>query len=426
MSGTGRLQRFERKLERAIVGTFAKAFRAEVQPVEIASAVRRAMDDRATAMTKGRTFVPNRYTVELSQTDYERLTAYAADVEAELRAAAEEHADSQRYTLKGAVSLQFALGPQLETGIFRIHPGGIGTDKADRSPAQDAPPASAVKPGEVVKSPAAVRPGEPVKPAAALRSAAAVGEVWDGHSAAPLERAGDKRRGEVGDHGEVAVPASAPSGGHRDDWVGATRLPGAGVVAREDWVADHDGRDDPTFGPSYGESYRPPGVRRSGDRPVAPVPPGWPGAAEESGELPAQAVSRPVRPPSPPREERRQEPRHDWRHESPRQESPMRQVRPSARPYLEIDGERYPLLGPMTVVGRDTIAGVVLEDANASRRHCEIRVTSDGPHLVANVRDLGSTNGTHVNGARITSQRLHDGDEIVIGQTTMVFHAGPR
>ena len=138
MSGTGRLQRFERKLERAIVGTFAKAFRAEVQPVEIASAVRRAMDDRATAMTKGRTFVPNRYTVELSQTDYERLTAYAADVEAELRAAAEEHADSQRYTLKGAVSLQFALGPQLETGIFRIHPGGIGTDKADRSPAQDA------------------------------------------------------------------------------------------------------------------------------------------------------------------------------------------------------------------------------------------------------------------------------------------------
>jgi hypothetical protein len=51
----GRLQRIEHKLERAINGAFAKAFRAEVQPVEIASAVRRAMDDRAQTLAKGRT-----------------------------------------------------------------------------------------------------------------------------------------------------------------------------------------------------------------------------------------------------------------------------------------------------------------------------------------------------------------------------------
>ena len=90
----GRLQRIENKLERAINGAFAKAFRAEVQPVEIASAVRRAMDDGATSLVKGRTFAPTQYLVELSDTDFARLTAYEEDLREELVAAAEEYAES--------------------------------------------------------------------------------------------------------------------------------------------------------------------------------------------------------------------------------------------------------------------------------------------------------------------------------------------
>ena len=48
-------------------------------------------------------------------------------------------------------------------------------------------------------------------------------------------------------------------------------------------------------------------------------------------------------------------------------------------------------------------------------------MTNDGPHLVTSVRDLGSTNGTFVNGERITSTRLDEGDEITIGRTHAVF-----
>ena len=42
-------------------------------------------------------------------------------------------------------------------------------------------------------------------------------------------------------------------------------------------------------------------------------------------------------------------------------------------------------------------------------------MTTDGPHLVTSIRDLGSTNGTFVNSERITSQRLEDGDRITVG-----------
>ena len=55
----GLFDRVERKLDRVINGAFARAFKAEVQPVEIAAAMRRAMDERAAVVGKGRTMVPN-------------------------------------------------------------------------------------------------------------------------------------------------------------------------------------------------------------------------------------------------------------------------------------------------------------------------------------------------------------------------------
>ena len=58
----GLFDKVEKGLERSVNRAFAKAFRSEVQPVEIASAIRRAMDDKAAAMGPGRTMVPNRYT----------------------------------------------------------------------------------------------------------------------------------------------------------------------------------------------------------------------------------------------------------------------------------------------------------------------------------------------------------------------------
>ena len=79
----GVLQRFEQRLEGMVEGAFARAFKSDLQPVEIASAIQREMDDRAAIVAQGRTLVPNDFVVELAESDYERLGVYADSLSVE-------------------------------------------------------------------------------------------------------------------------------------------------------------------------------------------------------------------------------------------------------------------------------------------------------------------------------------------------------
>src|SRR5207302_3911719 len=81
------------------------------------------------------------------------------------------------------------------------------------------------------------------------------------------------------------------------------------------------------------------------------------------------------------------------------------------------DGRRVNLEEDPITIGRMPECSVVVEDANVSRRHAEVR--RDGPDVV--VSDLGSTNGTRVNGAQVRTRRLNDGDEITVGRTSLRF-----
>jgi len=81
----------------------------------------------------------------------------------------------------------------------------------------------------------------------------------------------------------------------------------------------------------------------------------------------------------------------------------------------------YPLSKQTTVVGRGENADLRLADPGASRRHAEIRRAE----AWVTIRDLGSTNGTLVNGKRIEEADLDDGDEVTIGETTFTFRAAP-
>lgn len=82
-------------------------------------------------------------------------------------------------------------------------------------------------------------------------------------------------------------------------------------------------------------------------------------------------------------------------------------------------GDRVPLGEYVVSVGRASDCTIVLADPNVSRHHAEIRPAGDG-FLVA---DLGSTNGTKVNEARVTEHHLRDGDEVRFGNTVMHFQA---
>ncbi len=81
------------------------------------------------------------------------------------------------------------------------------------------------------------------------------------------------------------------------------------------------------------------------------------------------------------------------------------------------DGGRVPLGTDPLVIGRLPECGVVLADSNVSRRHAELRRVGDS----VVVTDLGSTNGTRVNGVAVREQHLASGDEITVGSTTLVF-----
>jgi hypothetical protein len=116
----GALENFERRLENAISGAFAKAFRSAVQPVEIAAALQRECDNSAQILSRNRRMVPNRFHVELSQTDLDRLAPYDSAMAGELTQQLREHADDQGYVFPGEVSIAFESAEDLTTGRFRI------------------------------------------------------------------------------------------------------------------------------------------------------------------------------------------------------------------------------------------------------------------------------------------------------------------
>jgi SARP family transcriptional regulator, regulator of embCAB operon len=76
-----------------------------------------------------------------------------------------------------------------------------------------------------------------------------------------------------------------------------------------------------------------------------------------------------------------------------------------------------PLARPVTTIGRLPTNGVVVADPDVSRHHADIRRNKSGFVLV----DVGSTNGTSVNGQRVAEHRLRDGDEIQVGESSLVF-----
>jgi len=97
------------------------------------------------------------------------------------------------------------------------------------------------------------------------------------------------------------------------------------------------------------------------------------------------------------------------------------QAAPPARPdvTLTVDGRVVPLSSDRVVIGRSRECDVRIDDGNVSRRHAELSRDHDERWTVV---DLGSTNGTEVNGRRVTRRTpLGDGDRISIGGTELVF-----
>jgi two-component system, cell cycle response regulator len=98
--------------------------------------------------------------------------------------------------------------------------------------------------------------------------------------------------------------------------------------------------------------------------------------------------------------------------------APSREAR---TPYLMVIGgarigELHKLTNERTVVGRGPEAQIRLADTGISREHAELVVAGGR----VSVRDLGSTNGTFLNGIRADARELHDGDKVSFGEATLL------
>lgn len=113
------LQRFERRLERLVEGTFSKAFRSGLQPVEIARKLVRELDAGRTLGVHG-TVVPNDFTIAISSSDYDRFESFDDVLARELADEAREHARDEDYRFVGPVEVRLVEEPELGTGACSI------------------------------------------------------------------------------------------------------------------------------------------------------------------------------------------------------------------------------------------------------------------------------------------------------------------
>jgi hypothetical protein len=313
----GVLGRFEKGIERAVNGAFARAFRSEVQPVELASAIKREADDNASVVGRNRTIAPNDFVIELGPADHRRLAQWEEALGDELSTVLNDHALQQRYAFVGPVRVRFERSEELDTGLFRV-----------RS-----------------------RTARPEHGA-------------DGHDQA----------GQQASHQPAGYPQSGYAQGGHDPYA-AAGYPAAAQV--------------------------PPGHPAS----AAPYAPPYAGPEQAAAEYSAPGPYAPPQAPAP-------------------YASPYAYPAPVDRPAptLEIDGRNIPLTRAVTVLGRAADVDVPLDDAGVSRRHAEIHVT-DGRYRVV---DLGSTNGTFLDGERVTTGELRDGSTITVGRSRLVFRLGQR
>ncbi|MEV0260571.1 DUF3662 and FHA domain-containing protein [Streptomyces sp. NPDC050617] len=135
----GVMKRFEQRLEGLVNGTFAKVFKSEVQPVEIAGALQRECDNNATIWNRDRTVVPNDFIVELSTPDFDRLSPYSGQLGDELSGMVRDYAKQQRYTFMGTIRVHLEKADDLDTGLYRVRSRTLASSESQQPPTDNNP-----------------------------------------------------------------------------------------------------------------------------------------------------------------------------------------------------------------------------------------------------------------------------------------------
>jgi hypothetical protein len=150
------LRSIESKLEALFEGVFGRAFRTNVQPVELARKLVKEMDDHR-SVSVSRVYVPNEYTIYLSPGDREQFASFEDSLRDELQDYLAEHARRERYVLLTPPRVKFESDADLDIGVFGIATRLVRGSKA----APEGAPAEQPAPGAtMVYKPVAAPPDE--------------------------------------------------------------------------------------------------------------------------------------------------------------------------------------------------------------------------------------------------------------------------
>lgn len=141
----GVLQDFERRLEGAVEGFFARAFRSGLQPIELAKALQRYAADTQHVTADG-VVVPNVYRIQVSPKDHDRLETFGEALPRELAEVLVATASDRGWRLRGPVKVRVDADERVHYGRYQLA-GRVETVERDAVPGRAARPAPATPSG---------------------------------------------------------------------------------------------------------------------------------------------------------------------------------------------------------------------------------------------------------------------------------------
>jgi hypothetical protein len=421
----GRVDRFERRLQGMVGDAFARVFGGSVVPQEVVQALLREAEDHIEQLAGGRLLSPNRFTVLLGETDLERMAGDRAEIISTLSASVAEQLADQGWDTYGEVVVFLERSDALHTGQFRTR-SRVDPDASRRD---------ALGARDAGEAPMSQQPGHPEENGQYGYDRNAQGGYGQQTYAPPNydQRQGGYEQQQQGDQPQQGYP---PQGGPNYGQPGGPPQPGYGQPGYEQGYGQ-PGYGQPGYeqgGQNYGQqggyagqqgggygdqnqgygqqAYAQPGYGQPGYEQGYGQPGyGQPGYGQQYDQGYDAGYQQGYGQPG--------YGQPGYGQPGYGQPGYGNQQRTATLSLDDGSGRTYDLTQGTHVIGRGQDSAFRLPDTGVSRRHLEI--SWDGQ--TATLSDLGSTNGTTVNGNPVQTWQLNDGDVIRVGHSSLVFRA---
>jgi hypothetical protein len=419
----GRVERFDRRLEGLVGNTFARMFGGNVVTQEVALALERESEENVRELAGGRWLAPNHYIVSLGQADYDRMASGAQGATEVLATAVAEHLADHGWDTYGDVVVSLERNEALHTGQFKtrssvdpdVKPYDAGSSGRSARPSNAGDPAMSQPPGygqydqgdpygQKGQYGYGQQHGQPGYDQAYGQQQGGQPGYDQGYGQQPgYDQHGHPQQGNQPGYGQQpGYDQGGQHGGYDQYGQPGGGAPGYDQYGGQQQPAYDQGYGQPTGQPGYDQGYQQGGQPGGYDQYGQPG--GAPGYDQYGGQQQQGGY------------DQYGQPGGQQGYAPPPTQGGNRQLAAS----LQLDdgsNRTYSLKQGSNVVGRGQDADFRLPDTGVSRRHLEI--TWDGQS--ATLADIGSTNGSTVNGTPVQTWQLADGDVIRVGHSSLVF-----